>query len=162
MELSTANIRCRRVNKEDIDIMVEYRIRFLKEFGNQPEERIIALEKALREYFSEAIPANEFVGFLAEYDNQILGTAGMVVWRVLGRFGFESGRQGYVCNVHTVPEARRHGISSRLLVEVIKEAKSLGLGCLHLRAHKDALNIYKKAGFTEPHHIEMQLRLGNE
>lgn len=162
MELSAANIRYRRVKKEDIDAIVEYRIRFLKEFGNQPEEKTVALEKALCEYFSEAIPASEFVGFLAEYDDRILGTAGMVVWRVPGRYGFESGRQGYVCNVYTVPEARRHGISSRLLAELIKEAKSLELGCLHLRAHKDATGIYRKAGFAEPHYPEMQLRLSSE
>jgi len=99
MELNAANVKYRRVNVEDVDTVVEYRIRFLKEFGDQSKDKAFRLEKALREYFSKAVPTGEYVGFFAEHNNKVVGTAGMVVWRVPGRFGFESGRQGYVCNV---------------------------------------------------------------
>ena len=51
------------------------------------------------------------------------------------------------------------GICTRLLNELIKEAKSLGLKYLHLRATRDGIRIYKRAGFKEPEDQELQLEL---
>jgi len=73
--------------------------------------------------------------------------------------GLESGRLGYILNLYTVPEARRKGICTRLLNELIKEAKSLGLKYLHLHSSEEGRNIYRKAGFVEPDQTELILRL---
>jgi ribosomal protein S18 acetylase RimI-like enzyme len=73
--------------------------------------------------------------------------------------GLESGRLGYILNLYTVPEARRKGICTRLLNELIKEAKSLGLKYLHLHASEEGRNIYRKAGFVEPDQTELILRI---
>lgn len=160
LDIDNAEMKYRRASIVDIEVLVEFRIRFLNESDCYPEgEETDSLKKALRGYFSRAIPSNEFVGWIAEYNGKILATGGMVVWQMPGRYGFESGKSGYVCNMYTAPEARRLGISTRLLAELIKEAESLGVGYLHLRAHKDAIDIYRKAGFAEPHHLEMQLKL---
>jgi len=160
MEVDNVEIEYRRANIGDIEVLVELRIRFLNESVNHPEdEETDSLKKALREYFSRAIPSYGFIGWLAEYNNRVLGTGGMVVWQLPGRYGFESGKLGYICNMYTIPGARRRGIATRLLAELIKEAKSLGLGYLHLRAHKDAIGVYRKAGFVEPNHLELQLKL---
>jgi GNAT superfamily N-acetyltransferase len=114
----------------------------------------------LRQYFSEAIPSNNFIAWLAEYNGKIIGTSGMVVWQMPARYGgLESGRLGYILNLYTVPEARRKGICTRLLNELIKEAKSLELKYLHLHASEEGRNIYRKAGFVEPDPIELILRL---
>ena len=84
----------------------------------------------------------------------------MVVWQMPARYGgLESGRLGYILNLYTIPEARRKGICTRLLNELIKEAKSLGLTYLHLHASEDGINIYRKAGFVKPDQIELKLRL---
>ena len=160
MKIDNAEIKYRRANIGDIEVLVELRIRFLNELNNNPEdEETDSLKKALREYFSNAIPSNEFIGWLAERNNKVLGTGGIVVWQMPGRYGFESGKLGYICNMYTIPEARRRGISTQLLAELTREAKSLELGYLHLCAHKDAIKIYRKTGFAEPHHLEMQLKL---
>ncbi|MFB0568695.1 MAG: GNAT family N-acetyltransferase [Nitrososphaeria archaeon] len=73
--------------------------------------------------------------------------------------GLESGRLGYILNLYTIPEARRNGIGTRLLNKLIKEARPLGLKYLHLHSSEDGMNMYRKAGFTEPHQIELRLRL---
>lgn len=159
MEINNTKIKYRRVSIEDLEILVDYRIRFLNEEDKHDKDKETDLKEKLRKYFLRAIISNEFIGWLAEYNDRILGTGGMVVWQMPGRYGFESGKLGCICNMYTVPEARRQGISTQLLTELIKEAKSLGLGGLHLRAHKDAIGIYRKAGFAEPYHLEMQLKL---
>jgi N-acetylglutamate synthase-like GNAT family acetyltransferase len=61
--------------------------------------------------------------------------------------------------MYTIPEARRKGICTRLLEELIKEAKSLGISYLHLHASKDGEDIYRKAGFADFDQPEMKLRL---
>jgi GNAT superfamily N-acetyltransferase len=82
------------------------------------------------------------------------------VWQIPGRYeGLESGRAGYILNMYTIPEARRNGICTRLLKELIREAKSLGMRYLHLHASKDGEGIYKKAGFVDPEQPELKLRL---
>ena len=160
MEIDITKIKYRRTNIEDLNILVDYRIRFLNESGIRSEdEETKELKKALRKYYRIAIPPNEFICWLVEYRDKILGVSGMVVYQVPGRYGFVSGKLGFICNMYTVPKARRRGISTRLLSELVKEAKSLGLEYLHLRAHKDAINIYRRAGFTEPFTLELQLKL---
>lgn len=96
----------------------------------------------------------------AERDVRIVGTSGMVVWQIPARYGgVESGKLGYLLNFYTVPEARRKGIGTRLLNELIKEAKLLGLKDLRPHASKDGIDIYRKAGFVEPKQPELVLKL---
>jgi GNAT superfamily N-acetyltransferase len=161
MEIENYRINYRRANVDDIGILVGFRVRFLNELYNHPEDdETEILRKALREYFSEAIPSNDFIAWLAEYNGKIIGTSGMVVWQMPARYGgLESGKLGYILNLYIIPEARRKGICTRLLNELIEEAKSLGLTYLHLHASEDGINIYRKAGFAEPDQIELKLRL---
>ena len=161
MEIENDRINYRRANVGDIEILIDFRVRFLNELYNHPEDdETEILRKALREYFSEAIPSNDFIAWLAEYNGKIIGTSGMVVWQMPARYGgLESGKLGYILNLYIIPEARRKGICTRLLNELIEEAKSLGLTYLHLHASEDGINIYRKAGFAEPDQIELKLRL---
>jgi GNAT superfamily N-acetyltransferase len=151
----------RRVTENDVETLVDFRLRFLNELYNQPEdEETEILKKSLREYFSRAILSNEFIAWLAEYNGKVIGTSGMVVWRLPSRYGgLVSGKAGYLLNFYTVPEARRKGICTRLLNELIKEAKSLGIRYLHLHASKEGIGIYRKAGFVEPNQTELKLVL---
>jgi ribosomal protein S18 acetylase RimI-like enzyme len=118
------------------------------------------VRKSLLEYFTKAISSNDFIAWVAEIDGKIIATSGMVVWQKPAIYGgVESGKLGYLLNFYTIPEARRKGIATRLLSELIEEAKSLGLKYLHLHASKDGINIYRKAGFVEPDKPELELRL---
>jgi len=163
MKIEKDRIGYRRATTSDIETLIDYRIRFLNELYNHPEnEEIKVLRKSLRQYFSQAIPSNSFIAWLAEYEGRTVGTGGMVVWQMPGRYrGLETGRLGYILNMYTVPEARRMGICTRLLEELMKEAESLGLKYLHLHASKDGINIYRKAGFVEADQVELVLRLTN-
>lgn len=161
MKIQADRVEYRRANVSDVKVLVDYRIRFLNELYHHPEDsETQVLREALQEYFSEAIPSNSFIAWLAECDGKVVGTGGMVVWQIPGRYeGLESGRAGYILNMYTIPEARRKGICTRLLKQLIREAKSLGIRYLHLHASKDGEDIYKKAGFVDPDQPELKLRL---
>ncbi|UCG92877.1 MAG: GNAT family N-acetyltransferase [candidate division WOR-3 bacterium] len=154
-------ITYRRATVDDIEVLVDFRVRFLNELYKHPDDDETAIiRKSLREYFSKAIPSGDFIAWFAEYDGKVIATSGMVIWRVPARYhGVESGRLGYILNMYTIPEDRRKGICTQLLKELMREAKSLGLKYLHLHASEDGVNIYRKAGFVEPDQIELRLRL---
>jgi GNAT superfamily N-acetyltransferase len=158
-------VRYRRATLNDVETLVGYRLRFLKELGAQkghiPQEAVTEiLKRNLRGYFCKAIPTKDFIALLAENNGRIVGTGTLVAWQRPPKYGgLESGWGGYILNLYTVPEARRMGICTRLLNELIKEAKSLGLKYLHLRATRDGIRIYKRAGFKEPEDQELQLEL---
>jgi len=161
MGIRREKIVYRRARINDVHDLVDYRVRFLNELYKHAEDgKTEILRKSLLEYFTKAIPSNDFIGWVAEYDGKIIGTSGMVVWQIPAKYGgVESGKLGYLLNFYTVPEARRMGIGTRLLNELIKEAKSLGLKDLRLHASRYGINIYRKAGFFEPDEPELVLKL---
>lgn len=151
----------RRGTPDDVQVLVDLRIRFLNELLNHPENNETkVVRKSLLEYFTEAIPSGNFVAWVAEYDGKIVATSGMVVWQKPALYGgVESGKLGYLLNFYSIPEARGKGIATRLLNELIGEARSMGLKYLHLHASKDGEPIYRKAGFVEPKLPELKLIL---
>jgi GNAT superfamily N-acetyltransferase len=159
MNIESEKIHYRKANLADLEVLVEYRIRFQHELRSRPQDaRTEVLKKSLREYFKKAISTPDFVSILAEYDKRVIGTSAMVIWQRPPRYGgLESGKAGYILNLYTLPEARRKGICTRMLTELIKEAKSLGVKYLHLHASEDGEPIYKKAGFIEPEEKELVL-----
>ena len=151
----------RRGTLDDVQVLVDLRVRFLNELLNHPENNETrVVRKSLLEYFTEAIPSRDFVAWVAEFGGKIVATSGMVVWQKPALYGgVESGKLGYLLNFYTIPEARGKGIATRLLNELIREAKSMGLRYVHLHASKDGEPIYRKAGFVEPKMPELELRL---
>ena len=151
----------RRGTLDDVQALVDLRVRFLNELLNHPENNETrVVRKSLLEYFTEAIPSRDFVAWVAERGGKIVATSGMVVWQKPALYGgVESGKLGYLLNFYTIPEARGKGIATRLLNELIGEAKSMGLRYVHLHASKDGEPIYRKAGFVEPKMPELVLRL---
>ena len=161
MKTKKTKITYRRATIDDAPVLVDYRVRFLNELFNHPENNETTIvRKSLHEYFTKAIRSKDFIAWVAEYDGKIIATSGMVVWQKPAKYGgVESGKLGYLLNFYTIPEARRKGIATRLLNELIKEAKSIGLKYLHLHASKDGIGIYRKAGFVEPEQPELELKL---
>jgi len=150
----------RRATIADVPLLVDYRVRFLNELDKHPEnDETKAVRKSLLEYFAKAIPLGDFIAWVAECNGRIVATSGMVVWEKPALYEVESGKLGYLLNIYTIPEARKKGIATRLLNELINEAKLLGLKYLHLHASKNGEPIYRRAGFVEPHMPKLTLRL---
>lgn len=161
MEIRQEEIVYRRAVNDDVPVLVDLRVQFLNEhFNHRENDETAIVKKSLRKYFAKAIPTKDFIAWIAEYEGRVIATSGMVVWQKPAMYGgVESGKLGYLLNFYTVPEARRKGVATRLLNELIKEAKSLGLRYLHLHASKDGISIYRKAGFVEPWEPEFELKL---
>jgi ribosomal protein S18 acetylase RimI-like enzyme len=160
MEIKKDKIIYRRAKLDDIEILVDYRVRLLNEvFNHQENEETETLKKELLEYFSKSIHSKDFIIWLAEYNGKVISISGVVVWQTPPWYECKSGRLGYIFNTYTIQEARGKGVCTRLLSELIKEAELLGITYLHVYSSNDAISIYRKAGFVEPSLVELELRL---
>ncbi|MBN2379570.1 GNAT family N-acetyltransferase [candidate division WOR-3 bacterium] len=149
-----------RATKAEIDVLVEFRLRFLAEHAGckkLPDED--TLREYLKGYFEKAIPEVAFLAWLAKKNDEVVATSGMVIWQMPPNNSVKTGRQGYILNMYTVPDARRQGICAVLLEKMIDEAKALGLSRVHLHASKMGEGIYRRRGFREPGEVELLMRL---
>jgi ribosomal protein S18 acetylase RimI-like enzyme len=154
-------ITYRRANMADLDTLVDLRIRFLNDFFKRSDgEDTAVLRGNLASYFSRAVKEETFIAWLAESGEEVVATSGMVIWWSPPKYGgSETGEKGYILNMYTVPEFRRKGIATRLLQELLKDAKERGLTYVHLHATMNGLQIYRKAGFSDPMFEELGMRL---
>jgi GNAT superfamily N-acetyltransferase len=154
------NITYRRATLDDVDVLVDFRLRFLADRAGSeraPAEDILA--EYLEDYFRDAMPRRAFIAWLAERDGDVVATSGMVIWQIPPNNSVITGRQAYVLNMYTMPEVRRQGICAALLEKMIEEARALGLSRVHLHASREGEAIYRRRGFVEPSDVELLLRL---
>jgi GNAT superfamily N-acetyltransferase len=154
-------VEYRKAGIEDLDDLVEFRIRFLNDYKDHPRDgETEILRKNIKDYLEKEIPREKFVAFIAETDGEVVASSGMEVRDVAPRYGaLLKGRMGYIMNMYTLPDLRNRGIATRLLHMLIEEAKRLDVGLVHLHASKDGSGIYEEAGFVPADLPEINLDL---
>jgi len=158
MQINTNQLFFRKANLSEVNLLVEYRIRFLREFqGEQSEENEAYLHEQLNAYFREAIENETFVAFFAEYEQMTIGFSGMMIQSIPGNFNLPDGRQGNILNMYMLPDFRRNGICTKLIELLIKEGKRIGLQKFLLHTSDDRLELYKQYGFKESDLPELEL-----
>jgi GNAT superfamily N-acetyltransferase len=145
----------RRAASSDIDTVVELRATFLAEVSGASSENSMLLD-ALNSYFRRALPSGEYVAYLAECDQQIVATSGLVYHRHPPSPSNIQGCEAYLMNVYTRPAWRGRGIAIALLQTLIDHARQNNCCRVTLHALPQARSIYAKAGFVA-HDREMRL-----
>jgi|SRR5579864_29987 len=117
-----------------------------------------ALTDATVAYLAQAMPAGEYVGWLATeaaVPARVVAGCGVQVrhvapfpWRFpVGGEVIAAGRQALIVNVYTEPEFRRRGLARRLLTTVIDWARANRVDSLILHATSDGRPLYESLGF---------------
>ncbi len=141
-------VKYRKAGISDTEILVEWRMKFLKDFFKKTdEEENKKLEIEIRKYLQKTVPTEDYVAWLAETEEEIVGIGAMAVYYAPPKYSVLNGKMGYILNIYTLQHARGKGIASFILDKLIEEAKAKEISYLHLHASKDGLNIYKSAGF---------------
>jgi GNAT superfamily N-acetyltransferase len=144
----------RQATIDDIDTLVELRLRFLGEIGYGGDN----VAGAVRDYMLQAIPAGQFAAWVAEEDSQIIATGGLVYCQKVPHGRNPSGREGFVLNMYTLTEWRGRGIATVLMETIVEHVRQQGITCIRLHASEDGMGIYTKLGFRADN-SEMVLNL---
>jgi GNAT superfamily N-acetyltransferase len=152
-----SKIKYREAGSEDISMLVDYRIQFLREMQGTPsEEKEADLRKELYGYFQEALATHSYIALIAELDGEPVGFGGMVIQRLPAHFNLMNGMAGYILNMYTVTAYRNNGIGSEILDRLVSYAKKIKLGRIYLNATREGFELYRKKGFREPEFPELE------
>jgi GNAT superfamily N-acetyltransferase len=143
-----AKIVFRPATAQDTDALVTLRARFLAEVsGSDPSAPELLL--ALRRYFQAAIPAGNFIGFVALVGGEVVATGGLVFHTHPPTAKNLAGREAYILDMYTLPAWRKRGIASRLLEKLVEHAHAAGHPRVSLHSTPQARPIYQALGFEE-------------
>ena len=163
MNIDKSKLKTHRIGINEIPLLVEYRLAYLAELqGLQDDTYRIQLKKDLELYFRKSLKEGRFFALYAELEGTILSFGGMVIKEIPGDSNKSSYLEADVLNMYTIPEARRQGISSMILEQLLAEAKSMGISKLALHTSKDGEILYRKFGFAEPVYPYLELVLNTE
>jgi GNAT superfamily N-acetyltransferase len=141
----------RKVGKTEIHAMVEARIQYLSELlGEKEGMDLEKLKVELITWFKRSMAESHFFALAAELDGKIVGYGGMVIKEIPGDFDRPFYLEGDILNMYTLPEARRQGIASQILIELVNEAKIRGISKIALHTSKDGEKLYRGFGFNDP------------
>jgi len=158
MKMDISGIKYRKVRENETSILVEYRMRFLRELqGPQTPDREIYVKGELTEYFNSALVDGSFIAWIAEINHQPIGFGGMVIQRIPAHFHLINGLQGYILNMYTIPEHRKKGVGAEILKRLVDDGRKIGLTRIYLNSTKAGIEIYKRNGFKIPEFPELEL-----
>ncbi len=143
-------IAYRKADIKDIDALIDVRIDFMKEVMDIKDDlKDIELRKSLFHYFSDLIPKDEFIAWLAICDDKIIGTSGLSFYKRPPSYKNLDGKVAYIMNMYTLPSYREKGVAKVLFSNILEEAKAKGYYYFSLHATDMGRPIYKKFGFNE-------------
>lgn len=140
-------LRVRRAGISDIEEIVKLRVAFLREVQpdvSVPDDEIYELT---RQYITDKLPTDEYLVWLAEEDNHIVGISSLVFYHRPPTLLNNSSLYAHVLNVYTLPEYRRQGTATALLKEIIEYVKSTPAKRISLNASEEGRPVYEQLGF---------------
>lgn len=142
----------------DAAIVARHRAEMFSAMGQLPATLYVPLVDETMAYLSSAMPAGEYVGWLAAPDGRpetVVAGAGVQRRRTLrhpltvnGENRIAYGNQVIVLNVFTEHGWRRQGLAAVLMRHVLEWAQATGLDTLVLHASADGRVLYERMGFV--------------
>jgi len=143
-------IHYRKAVLEDIPILIDLRVEFMKEVigSDEKKEGEELLRANLLDYFTDKLPKDEFIAWLALDEEEIIATSGVSFYTRPPSFMIKDGRCAYIMNMYTKASYRGQGIAKILFGSIVDEAKAKGCSYINLHATELGRPVYEKFGFT--------------
>lgn len=155
-------LKIRRATLDDVSLLIKLRIDYLTDSrGVLSEDETKAVTAQLKYYFEKYIPSGDFIGVIAEINGCAVSNAFLAISEKPANPSFITGKIGTLLNVHTYPEYRRKGYATKVISEIISEAKKMNLSFIELSASSDGKPLYEKLGFSVSNsgYTSMKLKL---
>ncbi len=144
------NVRIRKADISELDLLMEWRIRVLREVFSIPEDQLTdELEKANREYYRETLASGGHTACLAVFDNEIIGCGGVCVYREMPSPDNPTGMCAYLMNIFTLPEYRGHGVGESIVRWLVELEREQGITKIYLETSQTGRKLYEKIGFED-------------
>ncbi len=136
----------------DLPLLMEWRIRVLREVFSIPEDMDITLLKQTnRQYYNQHLRDDSHMACFARKTGTevIVGCGGICYQEEMPSPDNISGSCGYIMNIYTLPEYRKLGVGREIVKFLIGDAKRRGVGKIYLESSDSGRQFYKELGFSE-------------
>ena len=156
--MSRAEVEVRLAGETDIADLVRLRRMMWEAMGVEDVSQLNATDEAAAAYFSAAIAAGTFHGWLAVTGTgTAVGAGGVVIDQHPPGPGNLSGRVGYVMNLVTDPRYRRRGIGRRIMETILGWLKEQGVRHVSLHATEAGRPLYEELGFVDSNEMRLTM-----
>ena len=114
-----------------------------------PQDKILdAMSCAFEPWVRERIAEEKYLGWIAEENGRVAGSAGMFVldWPPHPLHPGSSLR-AYLLNVFVEPDFRKRGLAHKLIEQCLEEARRRGIRVVTLHSSDAGRPVYEKFGF---------------
>jgi len=144
--VSRAEIR--RADPADLDLLMEWRERVLRDVFEIPvEEPMDALMAENRRYYAWHLADGTHEACFAVLDGSVVGCGGVCFYDEMPSPDNPSGSCAYLMNVYVEPVARRRGVAEQIVSWLVRQAEEKGAGKVYLETTDAARHLYEKVGF---------------
>ncbi len=134
----------------DIDLLIEWRIRVLRDVFSIPKEKPIdSLKRANLDYYKSFLENGSHIACFAYFDNEIVGCGGMCLYNEMPSPDNQSGKCAYLMNIYTCPQFRKNGIAEKIVNWLIDKAEDKGITKIYLETSEAGRKMYYSVGFRE-------------
>ena len=152
-------IKIRRAYTGDLEHILHHRLAMFEEMGFRDAAVLDRVETVSQEYFTEALRAGTYLGWMAEDSNgQVVGGGGIVVANWPGYPSEEQAKRAWILNMYTEPGARRCGVAKRLMQTMVEWCRCEGYGSVSLHASEAGRPLYEGMGFQPTNEMSLKLR----
>ncbi|HKW33155.1 MAG TPA: GNAT family N-acetyltransferase [Candidatus Acidoferrum sp.] len=152
-------IKIRRACAEDLKHILHHRVAMFEEMRLGDAAVLNRVETVSREYFTEALRAGTYLGWMAEdSDGQVVGGGGIVVADWPGFPGEHLAKRAWILNMYTEPTVRRHGVARKLMQAMIEWCRNEGFDSVSLHASEAGRPLYASMGFQPTNEARLKLR----
>ena len=148
----------------DIPLLARHRARMFREMGRLAPDREPALVQASADYFRDALPRGEYLGWVAQSDEsqpEPIGGAGVQLRRILPRpnasgVGIELGPEAIVLNVYVEPAWRGRGVGQAVMRSLLGALASRNIRRIVLHASDQGRPLYERLGFVPTNEMRLE------
>lgn len=142
------DIDIRKVELDDIELLIQWRMQVLHEVFSIPENLSIEeLERENRRYYQESLSIGNHIACFAYTNEKIVGCGGICLYNEMPSPDNPSGKCAYLMNIYTHPEFRGYGVGEKIVKWLIWQAIQRNISKIYLETSEDGRNLYKKIGF---------------
>lgn len=152
-----SNITIRQATLADVPDLVRLRRLMFEWMGFDDAAQLEKADAAAAAYFTQAIPAGEFYGWLAvTLAGKAVGSGGALFDHHPPGPTNPSGKIGYIMNLSVVPGRRRQGIARRLMQTMLAWMAEQNVHHITLHATEMGRPLYEELGFVDNNEMKLK------
>ncbi|HEU4394543.1 MAG TPA: GNAT family N-acetyltransferase [Planctomycetota bacterium] len=152
--------RVRIATLRDVPVLARQRVGMFLTMGIRiPAAERARIERGTRAFLRRAIPAGEFVGWVAEVDGAPVSGGGLLLRRLMPRPGFPRGfLEAHVLSVFTEDGHRRQGHARAVMEAIVRWCRARRVARVTLHASRVGRPLYLSMGFAVREELVLYLR----